>query len=293
MAFGGRSQFDKHIGYYLIDAGRRDLEQAVNYCPTFLQKVRSLIKTYPTSLYIGGIFVLTLLLEGVLLNFLLSHGASVASLLFLFALSFVPVSEISIQFLNLLLTQILRPYELPKMSYENEIAPENKTLVVIPTILSSLETIEEEIHRLEIRFLANNDANLYFGIFSDFSDASQQQTEEDSVLLEKMILGIKNLEKKYGSGRFFLFHRQRTFSNSEKAWIGWERKRGKLETLNRLLMGETLPENIHYVGEKEKLNGIRYVITLDTDTQLPKNTARELVAVITHPLNSPVLAQDG
>ena len=156
-------------------------------------------------------------------------------------------------------------------------------------MLLTPESIREEINRLEIRYLANTDPLLSFGLFSDFSDAKQQHAETDASLLKIAVEGLQALEHKYGEGKFFLFHRQRMWSKSENAWIGWERKRGKLEYLNRFLMGETLPENIVYVGQANALKGTRYVITLDADTQLPKDQARALVEVLSHPLNRPYL----
>ncbi len=137
------------------------------------------------------------------------------------------------------------------MLFETGIPQEYKTLVVVPMMLLTPESIREEINRLEIRYLANTDPLLSFGLFSDFSDATEQHAETDASLLKIAVEGLQALEHKYGEGKFFLFHRQRIWSKSENAWIGWERKRGKLEYLNRFLMGETLPENIVYMGKAE------------------------------------------
>ncbi|HEV8053110.1 MAG TPA: protein ndvB, partial [Parachlamydiaceae bacterium] len=178
------------------------------------------------------------------------------------------------------------------MLYEKGIPAEYKTLVVVPIILQSSESLSDEIERLEIRYLGNTDPLLTFALFSDFLDAKQQYLESDEALLKQVIEGIQALDKKYGPNKFFLFHRQRTWSPCENAWIGWERKRGKLECLNRFLFGESMPENIVYSGNAEALKGIRFVITLDADTQLLKDKARALIEVLAHPLNRPYLSKD-
>ncbi len=289
----GSSEFERHVGYHLIDKGRVALEKSVGYSPSLKQRIRRWMVSYPTAVYLGGIGFFTLFFEAgiVHLSINLNLGLLETSLLAFFSL--IPLSEVSCQLINFLLTQILPPTALPKMSFEKGIPPECKTLVVVPSMLSNPEAIQEEVHRLEIRYLANPDPSLLFALFCDFSDAPQQHMKEDAALLETVLMQLKALESKYGAGKFFLFHRQRLWSNGEDAWIGWERKRGKLEYLNRFLCGETLPENILYLGDPINLKGIRYVITLDSDTQLPKNKANEMIEVITHPLNAPYLTPDG
>lgn len=284
LAHEGKREFEKHIGYYLVDAGRQVLEQKIGYKPKFLQWIRRKIINHPAIVYLGGIALITLLLEVALFS-------AVQSFLFVF-LSLLPISELSVQLMNLFLTMILPATLRHKMSFETGIPKEYKTLVVVPMILQNSDSIRDEIEKLEIRYLANTDPFLYFALFSDFMDAPEKQTEKDAHLLSVAVEGLKNLESKYGEGNFFLFHRKRSWSKSEKAWIGWERKRGKLEYLNRFLMGEKLSENIVYMGKEEVLKGIRYVITLDTDTQLSKDQARSLIEVLSHPLNRPYLNAD-
>lgn len=289
LAHEGVKTYEQHVGYYLIDAGRQALEQRVGYHPTIFQFINRWIIKNPASMYLGGITLMTLLLESVMFSFLFKANLNFFQGSLFLILSLLPISELSIQFINLVLTIFLPTPLRPKMLFETGIPPEYKTLVVVPMILLNPESIREEINRLEIRYLANTDPFLSFGLFSDFSDAKQQHEETDSSLLKIAVEGLQALEHKYGEGKFFLFHRQRLWSKSENAWIGWERKRGKLEYLNRFLMGETLPENIVYMGQANALKGTRYVITLDADTQLPKDQARALIEVLSHPLNSPYL----
>lgn len=287
------SEFKKHVGYFLIDDGRIQLEKILKYRPSFGVSIRRFITRYSAVFYLGGIFLFTLILESYLFYYSLKSNVSLLQTIIFSILLILPLSELGVQLFNLLLSKILPPYVLPKMSYEQEMPTDCKTLVVIPMMLNTPDEIQEQLHLLEIRYLANSDPSIYFGLFSDFLDAPQKEMPNDASLLEVAVNGIQELENKYGAGKFFLFHRQRQWSVSENAWIGLERKRGKLEYLNRYLSGEKLSENILYIGQAENLQGIRYVITLDADTQLPKNKAKELVAVLSHPLNRPYLDQAG
>ncbi len=280
---------ERHSGYYLIDQGLPLFKKKLNFSSPFALSYKNWIKNQAALFYLGTIGLLTCALEIGLAYLFYQQHFSLSSSLFFLTICLFPLSEISVQLLNFALSRILPPAVLPKLSFEKEIPYEYKTLVVIPTILFSEESIKEEIYRLEIRYLANIEPALLFGIFSDFMDATTQETESDRQLLEVAIKEIANLENKYGTGIFFLFHRQRRWSTSERAWIGWERKRGKLEQLNCFLMGEKIAEEIVYAGNKNCLKNIRYVITLDSDTQLPKNTAKELIETIAHPLNQAVL----
>ncbi len=207
-------------------------------------------------------------------------------------LMLVPISEISVQMVNYIVSLLMPTTLRPQLSFEKGIPAAYKTVVVIPTMLLSKDSIQKEIDRLEIRYLANTDPQLRFGLFGDFADAKTQTTESDKALLDAACNGLKALEDKYGKGKFFLFHRMRVWSEGEQAWMGWERKRGKLDCLNRFLLGEPLAENILYMGNPEELKDIRYVITLDTDTQLPKDQAKALIEVLAHPLNHPYLNEE-
>jgi cyclic beta-1,2-glucan synthetase len=288
LAEKGKHETEQHVGYYLIDDGRLILEKKLNYHLNFINHLRQTIISHSTLVYLGGIILITAFFELYLFG-LLFHSLSYGQGLLFFLLSLMPVCEISLQIVNFVLTLLLKATMLPRMSYEKGIPNDCKTLVVIPMMLLTFDSIKEELHRLEIRFLANMDANLCFALFSDFSDATEQTTENDFALLTKAEDGIKDLEKKYGNDKFFLFNRKRVWSNTENAWIGWERKRGKLDCLNRYLTGELLPENVLIAGNEQALKNIHYVITLDADTQLPKDQARALIEVISHPLNRPYL----
>lgn len=282
-ALSGEEGVKKHLGYYLVDEGLPLLEKEVKYRPTFLQGIQKTIKRHPAGIYIGLVSLITLLLEASL--FLLGFP------LILLLLALVLASEIAVQLTNAFVVKLLPPELLCKMDYSEKIPEACKTLVVVPTLLLGVNEIKEELNRLEIRYLANTDPALSFALFSDYKDADQKEDFEDKELLQTVLEGIKELERKYGP-HFYLFHRSRKWSPCENKWIGWERKRGKIETLNRFLMGEKLEDSIVYYGNESRLTGTKYVITLDADTQLPKDKGKEMIEVLNHPLNRPCLKAD-
>jgi cyclic beta-1,2-glucan synthetase len=198
------------------------------------------------------------------------------------ALALFPLSELSIQIVNALVISLFPASILPKMNFKEGIPPDRATLVVVPMMLSSEAVVKGEIRKLEVRFLANPDANLSYALFSDFTDAPEVSAPGDAALLKTALDGIADLNSRYPGDRFLLFHRPRTWSDTQQAWIGRERKRGKIEELNDFLAGRRSADILRLGRLPEQ---IRYVITLDADTQLPPETARRLVETISHPLN--------
>jgi cyclic beta-1,2-glucan synthetase len=234
--------------------------------------------------YITGILLLTSL---ILIGFRWFAGSFswwIALLLL------VPVSQAAIEMVNTLVSRLIPPRVLPSMDFTDGIPDDCKTLAVVPTLLLSPANSAKLLEDLEIRYLANRDPNLCFGLLTDFKDADSRETPNDSVL-DVCVEGIHRLNRRYSSGSskpFYLFHRPRQWNNAERKWMGYERKRGKLNDLNKLLLGRgNYFETV--IGEMPLLLAIRYVITLDTDTQLPRDTASKLVATMAHPLNHPVL----
>jgi cyclic beta-1,2-glucan glucanotransferase len=274
LANEGSKEFERHVGYYLIDDGKKYLESRLGYFPPFKERLERTLKSFSAYFYIGTIFVFTLFIDAVCVYFSVKSHPDIISIVSIAILALFPISNIVILSFNCMLTHFLHPAILPKMHYKQQIPIEFKSLIIVPMMLTNPEDVQEEIDQLEIRYLANTDPSLCFGLFCDFEDTSEKVLKEDNTLLDVALRGMQKLEQKYGNGKFFLFHRQRTWSPSENAWIGWERKRGKLESLNRYLMGEDLSENILYFGERRHLNNICFVITLDSDTQLPKMQAK-------------------
>ena len=170
------------------------------------------------------------------------------------------------------------------------VPPDARTMVVVPSILSSESQVNELIERLEVHFLANQDKEIYLALLSDFPDASAAEMPQDAALLDAALNGIAQINQRYGNetpARFHLFHRHRLWNPSEDKWIGWERKRGKLEEFNRLVTGSGPTTFTVQTADETLLKRIRYVITLDADTQLPRDVARKLVGAAIHPLNGP------
>ena len=204
------------------------------------------------------------------------------------ALLLIPASQLAIEGMNYLVIRLFPPRTLPKMDFRISGIPDAcRTLVIVPMMLVDQETIKAEAEKLEIRYLANKENNLLFGLYSDYKDSDQAHCKADAPLLDAVTRCIEDLNKRYGSERFFLLHRERKWSESEQKFIGWERKRGKLEELNGLIEG-TRPnsaDHLVYVGDPNQLSNIRFIITLDSDTQLPHDAARRMIETLAHPLN--------
>ncbi|MGH8130991.1 MAG: glucoamylase family protein, partial [Steroidobacteraceae bacterium] len=182
------------------------------------------------------------------------------------------------------------PQPLPKMDFSRGLPPQLRTFVVIPTLLSNAEKVEELLESLEVRFLGNRDEHLHFALLTDFCDAQEETLAEDEPLLRRARNGIEQLNDRYrstGNDRFFLFQRPRRWNPSERIWMGYERKRGKLADLSALLRGNGRDRFSLVVGDVAALSSVKYVITLDTDTKLPLESARQFVGTMAHPLNRP------
>lgn len=271
-----------HVGYYLLDGGRGMLETACGYHPPLRAQIRGILKENALPFYIGGIGALTV--AGALK--VLLRGSSWHPLLGL--LSIFPASSIGVELVNYLATKLIEPHSLPRLDFGGGIPAECKTIVVIPMMLGSVEDAQEAVDALGIRYLGNIDPQLKFALLADFTDATTATTPGDQARFDAAATGINNLNARYSNAPFYLFLRDRRWSESEAKWMGWERKRGKLEELNRWLLGERSddPEHLHPVcGDTAGLENIRYVLTLDADTQLPPECARHLVETIAHPLN--------
>jgi len=285
----------RNVSYYLIDAGRLALERATGTRLPLAEWSRRWLRMHAAGVYFGSILVLAAVMVAAPLLLVVGSVPGITMLL-LGLLLLLPASDVAVLAVNYFVTSLLLPQVLPKMSFKREGIPDDcRTLVVVPTLLTTANAIQRELDRLEIRYLGNTDANLRFALLTDFADAPRQSMPEDTEYIDIVARGIEELNRRYGAGRFFLFHRGRSWSESEQRWIGWERKRGKLEQLNRFLIGESAPELEEFlcVGDRTRLGGIRFVITLDADTQLLRGTARRMIETLSHPLNQAQLSPDG
>jgi cyclic beta-1,2-glucan synthetase len=279
-----------HVGHHLIGDGREGLELDVAWQPPLLRRLRRRAAAHATSLYLGSIALGTALL--VAGGVALARGAtdSRGLLLLVGLLLLLPASELAIQIIQRLLARFVPPRRMPRLDLERGVPSEARTLVVVPTLLSSVAGVEELLANMEVLALGNLDPCIHFAILSDHLDAAEQTLPTDAALVTAAREGIDALNARLSDGRgdrFFLLHRERRWNPSEGVWMGWERKRGKLEELNRLLRGATDTGYVVQVGALSVLPGVRYCITLDADTRLPRDAARKLIGVALHPLNRP------
>jgi len=275
-----------HVGFYLVGAGQKILKQQMGYRARFWDKVRGVAVNSPDYFYFVSLeMVAVALMVGAIAG--LDSRPPAVWVLILFMLA---AAECAVAITNSLVTTLLPPKKLPKIDFSKGIADDCAAMVVVPTLLSSEEQVKRAVKDLEVRFLGNRDQNLHFGLLTDPADSRQQFDEKDGLagLCSEM---IEQLNRRYSgkkNGSFFHFHRPRTFNPRENLWMGWERKRGKLLQFNRLLLGQEDAFPVK-TGNLSILPSIRYVITLDSDTQLPAGAGHRMVGAIAHPLNSAVI----
>ncbi len=278
----------KHIGYWLVGEGKKAFEENLNYKPTRKEKTLRFLYNHSKKVYFGGIASLTTLCLGFLLSLTGVLGGDARSLLLVAAVGIVPASEIAVNTLHLAAGKYLPPKLLPKLEFKDKIPEEHSTILVVPAFLRSKQEIEELIQRLEVHHLANKAQNLNFGLLLDYKDASKKKLPSDDELLDFAKRKIKKINEKYPS-EFFILIRERKWNPRENLWMGWERKRGKLREFNRFLLGQEKGKFSVFGGDKKIFSKIKYVITLDQDTRLPKNEGLKLIGAMSHPLNRPVL----
>ncbi len=281
-----------HVGYYLIDKGLAQLERAAGVRVSIGQTVQRSCGRSALFLYLGSSALLTLVFSWALLARAQAgglHGWWLAPLTLLLVFC---TSHLAIALVNWVATLLATPRPLPRLDFSKGIPADSRTLVVVPAMLTNAQDTENLIEALEVRFLANRDEQLQFGLLTDFRDAHEETLPEDAALLLLARNRIEGLNAKYmrvegvsKGGAFFLFHRPRRWNPQDRLWMGYERKRGKLADLNALLRGGGKDSFSLVVGATEDLSGIKYVITLDTDTQLPRDAAREFAGAMAHPLN--------
>lgn len=277
-----------HVGYYIVGKGRKELLGQLG-----CERARGRFHNHSILVYLAPIFVITALITSAFAVYsyqtafshklLMGFGAAVIAL--------IPASDISVRLVNWIYTRILPPAFLPKLEYREGIPEDASTLVVIPTLLPNKGVVGELLAKLEVYYLANREENLYFAIAGDFKDAESKEMPEDKEIIDAALRGIRELNRKYAGDKeiFYFFHRHRQYCEKQGKWMGWERKRGALVELNQLLLGSRDTSYSVISGDISHLGKVKYVITLDADTNLPLDTAKKLVGTISHPLNRAVL----
>jgi hypothetical protein len=283
-----------HIGYYLQDRGLPALSSAVGYRPGFVDRVRLALRANPDDFFIIGIETLTILLIAAIVLPLIPNHSVFGGLTVAFLLLLLPASQAAADFVNNAVTALFQATALPKLDFSKGIPREYTTLVAVPTLLMNEKQVRELIGELEVRFLANQDPHLHFALLTDLPDSVARPRENDSdPLVDLAISLIDGLNRRYAStvnkhGAFILLHRHRIFNARQGVWMGWERKRGKLLDLNKYLKGEFDAFPVK-AGDMEALGRVQYVITLDSDTQLPRGTANAMVGAMAHPMNRAII----
>ena len=282
-----------HVGYYLVGDGLPALEEKVGFQPPLGRRIASFLRRHPSEFYLPGTEILSLAIMSAIVLLLTNTYTSPGLIFFSMLMLLLPCSQGAIQLVNYLVTSLLEPQILPKLDFSEGVPSNCTTLVAIPSLLFNREQVSRLVEDLEVRFLGNHDPNIYFALLTDLPDTPEPSSEEDPVIDYCGQL-IRELNEKYSGqadGSFLLFHRHRVYNPRERVWMGWERKRGKLMDLNKLLRNEhdSFPVK---VGDLSILPRIRFVITLDSDTELPRGSADRMIGAMAHPLNQAIIDPD-
>ena len=278
-----------HVGYYLIGNGRRQFERSVAWVPGIRQRVQRLFFRWATPGYLGTIAGGTAVIVAAALAYAFLHGWRGWPLAALALLTLIPASEFATQIVQRFISYLVPPRRLPRLEFDR-VPASSRTMVIVPTILDSVAQVEELLSHLEVQALGNVDPHIHFGVLSDFRDAGSETLAHDDEILSAARQGIEALNARHAGerrDRFFLFHRRRLWNPGEGRWMGWERKRGKIDEFNRLLRGATDTSFAVSVGDLDVLPQVQYCITLDSDTRLPRDAGRQLIGIMAHPLNRP------
>jgi cyclic beta-1,2-glucan synthetase len=295
----GRSKEDetsareRDPGHYLIGKGRSAFEKELKYRGTIGGWLVRANTAAGISAYLGFVGITTAIIAALTLSWNM-EPAGILAFCILALLALIPASDAAMALVNCGAMNRFASNALPALELSDGVPTRLRTMIAVPMLLTSRVAIIEQIQRLEIHFLANSDGDLYFALLSDWADSATKTAPGDDDLLKLAVDGILELNRRHGpaldSTRFILLHRQRLWNDRQGKWIGWERKRGKLHELNRLLRGATDTTFIATGGRQPTVPpDVRFVIVLDADTQLPRGTAKRLIGKIAHPLNRPTL----
>ena len=279
LAQNANTEKKKHIGYYLIDKGQEILNEQLG--------IKNRKHFNKTKYYIDTIYIATAILT-ILLGWYLYRTTNLLIAVFASVFAMVPISEIYIQVLNYILGKLVKPTMLPKLAFSEGIPDEYATMVVIPTIINNKEKVKELFRKIEVYYLANKEDNIYFTLLGDCTSSQNQEEPFDKEVIEEGINQAKLLNEKYAKDqeKFYFLYRQREWNSQEKCYLGWERKRGMLCQFNEFLL---TGNNKFRTNTVKEIPNIKYVITLDSDTNLILGTAKELIGTMAHILNKPVL----
>ena len=280
-----------HVGYYLVGDGLSALEGVFHYESSLMERLRRAALAYPTAAYLGAIFGITLLLSWLAVSSVIQAALPSWAAISLSLAGLLLASEIAVVTAHIAFTHLLPPRPLPQLDCKKGVGESRRTIVVVPSMIRDSRSAKNLLSKLETNFVANDDPDIYFALLLDFGDAPEEHVPGDDARLSELVAGIARLNVSYPSAlpRFSLFCRKRLWNPQEGVFMGWERKRGKLREFNGLLRGR----QTSFVGDAaevaSKFGRVRYVLTIDEDTELARDSARALVGTIDHPLNRPLI----
>ncbi len=289
LAASGDTDHSRDPGYWLIDAGRPALEAGLRFKPSLRLRIYRGFARLGLPGYLAAITALSLVILGFGVSLAGAEGAGVPALLVLAVTGLAIAIEVGTSIVNLIITRTVAPKALPGLDMTKGVPPDLRTLVAVPVLLHDIDELHAQIEQLEVRHLASTGGALHYALLSDARDAASETTEGDEALVSTALASIAELNARYPSEdgpRFHFLHRRRLWNPGEGVWMGWERKRGKLVELNRLLRGAT--DTSFSVISSPLPQGIRYVITLDADTRVLRGTVRQMIGKMAHALNRPV-----
>jgi cyclic beta-1,2-glucan synthetase len=280
----------EHVGYWLVSAGRPAFEDAIDSRPLAFESLGRRLLRYPAALYAAALCLSGAAGFAVPALYLALVEATLSSWLLGIVLTALPASILSVTFVNWVVTLIVPPRVLPKLDFKKAIAPDCPTAVALPVLIAQTGDVAPLLRRLENHRLANPDPSLQFVLLSDHADADSAILPGDAAVEQALVDGIKALNTRYGDaggeGPFHLLHRPRLYNPAQSCWMGWERKRGKLEQFNAFILhGDLSPFNV-IAGRTDALRNVRFVVTADADTRLPPGVVNRMVATLAHPLNT-------
>jgi len=299
IALGNAATDDaaRHAGYFLVDEGRESLEAELRCRAPLRRRLFRFARRHPATAYLLPTAFLTTLQAAVCALVLIRAGAGTIPTTVLVLALLLPLLAMSVDLVNWVAWVLLHPpQKLPRIRFRNAIPDELRSLVVIPAMLHSVDDVDTILEMTEANYLSNRDPNIRFAILTDFPDGAQQQMAGDAPLLEAMTRGLQRLNERYGTSLdvvFSLLHRERQWNERQRAWMAWERKRGKIVELNELIVSGTTGGLQLRIGDLAAIRSVRYIISLDADTRLPMGVAARLIGTIAHPLNAARARADG
>ncbi len=290
----GSKECEKHVGYFIVDDGIYVLSKKIGLKRSKLKFISSKFINVHPRLYITFMILSTIVLSLITTASIYNYDTNPIAWKYVlaFIVILIPISEIIISIFNWSVSKLVEPRFIPKMNFEGGVPQESSTMVVIPTLLNDENRVKHILGEMEVYYLANGGPNMYFGLLGDFKDSSEEHEKNDENITKLALKLVKKLNEKYAKGGkdiFYFFNRYRQYNEKEGTWLGWERKRGKIMEFNELLKGS---ENTSYdviSGDITNLNKLKYIITLDADTKLPRDSAKKLIGAMAHVLNKPYI----